>query len=250
MRHGNAWYASMKQQACGRPFRLIVWSWPAERAEGRIRCDVQFKVCRSDAEAYYRARVLPALPKGTPLSLVGYSLGCRIASGGLELLAGGSDAGRSLPAEPLAAWKNAGPRPIRVMMLAAAMDCNWLEPRCPHGLAPLAVERILVAMNGCDRDLKWYSHLYGPHGPEALGYAGPAGSAGGKIVVADVSCEVGRKHDFDSYDSRRRRSANCTWPGTLFSAIRPQRLIVKKAEKSDPVGSACPIIARHGNDYI
>ena len=90
VRHGNEFYGLMKQQACGRPFRLIIWSWPADRVVRRIRPDVQIKVCRSDVEAYYLARVLPNLPKGTPLSLVGYSLGCRTASGALQLLAGGA----------------------------------------------------------------------------------------------------------------------------------------------------------------
>jgi hypothetical protein len=84
-------------------------------------------------------------------------------------------------------------------MIAAAMDANWLEPSCPHGLAPLAVEHILVVTNDRDHVLKWYSRLYGPHGPEALGYVGPTGTAGGKLDVVDVSCEIGREHDFDRY---------------------------------------------------
>ena len=35
VRHGNELYCLMKQQACGRPFRLVVWSWPADRAVRR-----------------------------------------------------------------------------------------------------------------------------------------------------------------------------------------------------------------------
>ena len=137
VRHGNELYGLMKQQACGRPFRLVVWSWPADRVVRRIRPDVQIKVCRSDVEAYYLARVLSGLPKGAPLSLVGYSLGCRTVSGALQLLAGGPVAGRSLAPEALAAWNKAGPRPIRVMMVAAAMDADWLEPCCPARSGPL-----------------------------------------------------------------------------------------------------------------
>lgn len=211
LRHGNELYGLMKQQACGHPFRLIVWSWPAERVVWRPRPDVQIKVCRSDVEAYYLARVLSCLPKGTPLSLVGYSLGCRTASGALQLLAGGSVAGRNLSPEALAAWSNAGPRPMRVMMVAAAMDADWLEPCSPHGLAPLAVERILVVTNGRDHILKWYSRLYGRHGPEALGYVGPTGTAGGKLEVVDVACEVGRKHDFDRYNEASSLYQRLAW---------------------------------------
>ena len=93
VRHGNEFYGLMKQRACGRPFRLVVWSWPADRVVRRIRPDVQIKVCRSDVEAYYLAHVLSGLPKAAPLSLTGYSLGCRTVSGALQLLAGGSVAG-------------------------------------------------------------------------------------------------------------------------------------------------------------
>src|SRR5208283_388423 len=163
------------------------------------RPDVQVKVCRSDVEAYYLARVLQHLPHSTPLSLLGYSLGCRTAAGTLQLFAGGPVAGRSLGVDVMTAWNATGPRPIRVMMVAAAMDANWLEPSCPRGLAPLAVERILVVTNNSDHVLKWYSRLYGPHGPEALGYVGPVGTEGGKLEVVDVTCEVGRKHDFERY---------------------------------------------------
>ena len=63
VRHGNELYGLMKQQACGRPFRLVIWSWPADRVVRRPRPDVQIKVCRSDVEAYYLARVLPVCPK-------------------------------------------------------------------------------------------------------------------------------------------------------------------------------------------
>ena len=228
VRHGNTLYGSMKQQAGGRPFRLIVWSWPADRVE-RLRPDVQMKVCRSDAEAYYLARVLPNLPKGAPLGLVGYSLGCRTVSGALQLLAAGAAAGRSLSPQVLAAWNHAGPRPIRVMMIAPAMDDNWLEACCPRGLAPLAVERILVVTNGCDHVLKWYSRLYGPHGPQALGYAGPTGTAGGKLDVADVCCEVGRKHDFDRYQESSPVCQRLAWYTFLCA---PPATAEKSAEKS------------------
>jgi hypothetical protein len=203
VRHGNEIYGLMRQVACGRAFRLVVWSWPADR-EGRgirgSRADVQMKVCRSDVDAYYLARLLSGLPRGEPLSLLGYSLGCRTLSGALQLLSGGAVGGRSLPAQSLDAWKNGGPRPIRAMLIAAAMNDDSLEPSATDGLAPLAVQRILVTENCRDRVLKWYSRLYGPHGPEALGRVGPAGPAGGKLEIVDVTCEVGPKHDFRLYE--------------------------------------------------
>jgi len=228
VRHGNELYGLMKQQACTRPFRLIIWSWPADHM-GRFRPDVQSKICRSDAEAYYLARVLSHLPKDIPLSLEGYSLGCRTVSGALQLLAAGPVAGHSLAPEVLAAWNSAGPRPIRVILLAAAMDADWLEACGPHGLAPLAVDRILVVMNGSDRVLKWYSRIYGRHGPEALGHVGPAGTAGGRLEVVDVSCEVGRKHDFDRYQESSPVVQRLAW----YTFLRDAPAVAERsAEKS------------------
>ena len=61
---------------------------------------------------------------------------------------------------------------------------------------------MLVTVNGCDRVLKWYSRLYGRGGPEAMGYVGPCGSGQpgscDKIETIDLSCWVGRVHDWDS----------------------------------------------------
>jgi len=208
VRHGNEIYALMKQQSCGRTFRLVVWSWPADRATRGIRGirdDIEGKVCRSDVDAYYMARLLSTLPRGEPLSLLGFSLGCRTAGGALQLLAGGTVGGRALPPASLQAWNYArvparGWRPIRVMMVAAGMDDNCLEPGAAFGLAPLATQRILVTENCSDRVLKWYPRLERGCGVEALGRVGPTGSAGGKLEVVDVACEVGPKHDFLRYE--------------------------------------------------
>jgi len=237
VRHGNEVYGLMKQQAGGRAFRLVIWSWPSERTVRGIRPDVRLKVCRSDAEAYYLARLLAGMPRGEPLGLIGFSLGCRTVSGTLELLAGGSVAGNSLPPTTLDSWKNNGLRPIRVMMLGAAMDADWLEPCSPHGLAPLAVERILVTEDGRDRVLKWYSRLYGRGGPEALGYVGPAGPAEGKLEVVDLTCEVGRRHKFDLYEEASPVCQRLAWYTFL---CEPPTVAENTAKNSDQAANNRP----------
>ena len=175
---------------------------------------MQLKVSFSDDESYYLARTLPSVLPGTPLSLVGFSLGCRIAGGALQLLAGGQAGGRRLAPEAIAAWTTGTSRPIRVLLVAAAVDRDWFEPSGGEGRATLAVERVLVTQNGRDRGLKFYSRLYGPHGPEALGYVGPAAPLGGKLEVVDVSCQVGKQHDYEVYQaapSVNRRIGWCTF---------------------------------------
>jgi pimeloyl-ACP methyl ester carboxylesterase len=224
VQHGNLLYCLMKQQAGRRAFRLIVWSWPTERAMVRPRPDARIKTCRSDVEAFYLACLLSKLPCGTPVSLVGHSLGCRALSGALQLLAGGSMAGRNLEVPVLAAWNSAGHPPVRVVMLAPAMDAGWLEEGCPCGLAPKAAESILVVANCRDHVLKWYSRLYGRHGPEAMGYVGPTSTLGGKLKVFDVSCELGRKHDFDLHQVSSpfcRNLAHYTFLGDMPATPQP-----------------------------
>ena len=102
-----------------------------------------------------------------PVCLVGYSFGARTATGALELLAGGSIAGQTLPATVAAR------RTFRVVLLAAASDADCLLPGHRDGHALSLVERMLATENCGDRALKWYSRLYGRRGPEALGYVGP-----------------------------------------------------------------------------
>ena len=201
VREGWSLYSRMRQLATGHPFRLVIWSWPADKAVRGIRADVQLKVTFSDTESYYLARALPGVMPGTPVSLIGYSLGCRIAGGTLQLLAGGQAGNRRLSPEAITAWTTGTARPIRVMLIAAAVDFDWLEPSGCEGMATLAVQRVLITQNVCDRCLKFYSRLYGPHGPEALGCVGPAGTAGGKIEVIDVACQVGKRHAYDVYQS-------------------------------------------------
>jgi hypothetical protein len=176
-----------------------------------IRADVQLKVTYSDTESYYLARTLPSVAPGTPVSLVGYSLGCRIAGGALQLLAGGQAGGHRLAPDAIAEWTTGTSRPIRVMLIAAAVDRDWLQPSGRDGLATRVVERVLVTRNSSDCALKYYSRLYGGHGPEAFGYAGPAGAVGGKLEVVDVASQVGKQHDYEFYESAPSVNRRIGW---------------------------------------
>lgn len=213
VKFGSSIYAQLQQRAAGRPFRLVIWSWPSEQV-ARNRPDAQIKASWSDSDAYYLARTLPSIPPGGPVSLIGYSLGCRVISGALELLAGGCVAGQKLAPEHISAWNVAGgssPRPIRLMFLAAAIDWDWLES-CRHGgQVTSPVQRILVTQNCSDRVLRWFSRIYGRGGPEALGYVGPAGPDGGKLEVVDVACSVGREHDWRLYTTAPEVAGRLGW---------------------------------------
>lgn len=197
-----AWpiYRRMLKIAQDRPFRLAIWSWPSERMCRRNRADVQLKFRYCDAQAYYLAACIERLPADVPLCLIGYSMGVPIAAGGLQLLAGGEVACRTLPNRDASGQSQKRSAPVRVVSVAAAIDDDSLATDGIYNLTLPQIEKMLLVRNTCDKVLKWYPRIYGRRGPEALGYVGPAGCGDyGKIELLDVSCEVGREHHWESY---------------------------------------------------
>jgi esterase/lipase superfamily enzyme len=192
------------------PFRYVIWSWPADRIRGN-RKDVRAKFVRSDVEAVYLARFLSVLHPDVRVSLIGHSYGAHSILGALRLIAGGSFAGYALPRRP-------APRtaPVRAVLLAAATDQDALAP-CTGEMGPLGqIDRVLVTLNGCDRVLRFYPHLYGRGGPQALGYAGPAGldpddPNSKKVEVVDVACAVGKRHGLPYLQNAAPLQARLAW---------------------------------------
>ena len=195
-------YQTICSQADGKPFRYVIWSWPADRVCRRIRPDVQLKAAYGDAESYYLAGWIHGVRPGAKVSLVGHSFGPRIITGALHLLAGGELAGRKLTADALAERNPAKRTAIRAVLLADADDVDSLAPCGRKGLALSSLDEALVTCNGCDRVLKWYPRMYGRGGPEAIGFVGPCGiDDPKKIAVVDVSAAVGKPHDYEGYCS-------------------------------------------------
>ena len=197
VRDGWHLYRFCKTNAGGRAFRYVIWSWPSDRIGRRNRPDVQIKACRADEQSLYLAMCLEGISGDVPLSLVGHSFGARAISGALHILGGGSVASRTLAhiPEPRTA-------PIRVALVAAAMNSDWLSPGHRNGNALNQVERVLVTRNSRDNALKWYTHLYRLHGPAALGFVGATGFnqlQGAKLETVSLTCQVGREHRWAAY---------------------------------------------------
>ena len=196
---GMVTYRRLKACRPESPVRFVIWSWPAARVCRNNRQDVQLKACRSDTESYYLARCLDRVRPDVAVSLVGYSFGARVITGALHIFGGGQVAGRGL-AEPARADR----APLRVVLVAAALNNDWLLPGRRNGLALGQSERVLVTQNGCDPVLRFYPRLYGRRGPEALGFTGPAcpsrlGNEREKIELLGVSCSVGKDHSWRGY---------------------------------------------------
>ncbi|MDX1964828.1 MAG: hypothetical protein SFX18_16890 [Pirellulales bacterium] len=180
---------------CNQPIRIIIWSWPSDQIQGQIQ-DIQTKAARTTSEGIYLANFLKDLLPGTPVGLVGYSYGARIASGALHLRGGGSLAGYRLPAEATGALG-----PVRGVFFATAINECWLLPGQPHGFALNGVERALFFNNSLDPALKRYHLVDRNTHPEAIGYVGARIAAvhAPKVRQWDVASSLGKTHDYRQY---------------------------------------------------
>ncbi|MGH7135469.1 MAG: hypothetical protein ACREHD_06990, partial [Pirellulales bacterium] len=195
---GLTLYQALTQEG-GAPLRLILWSWPADYIPGTLRQDARVKAERAEADSYYLARFITALDSAGPLRLLAYSLGARVVTGALHLLGGGSldgqnidvTADRELP-------------PVRVVLMAAAIDDDWLLPGRRHGRALEMVDRMVALVNPQDRILRFYRLL--GSGSAALGVRGVASPASlgpyrRKFEQLNVNPIVGGQHAWSSYAS-------------------------------------------------
>lgn len=195
-------YQSICSEVGDKPFRYVIWSWPADRMCRRHRDDAQLKAAYGDADSYYLATWLSGLRPETKISLVGHSFGPRVIAGALHMLAGGELAGQRLPESTVNAWTTKKRNPIRAVLLSAATDSNSLAPNGRQGLALSLIDQVLITRNGCDTALRWYPKLYGRTGPNAIGFVGPCGVGDAeKVTVVDVSCTAGKTHDYRNYCS-------------------------------------------------
>ena len=183
----------------GQPVRLVVWSWPSDQVPGSFREDARIKARRTNVEAFYLANFLDRLRGQNPVSLVGYSFGARVITGSLHLLGGGALANRQLEPQKISSRP-----PFYAVLLAAAVDRDWLLEGRPHGRALSAVERMVVLVNPQDRVLRWYRFVAPGEGSEALGSKGLPNSLRSridreKLVQVNVANAVGNRHGWTNY---------------------------------------------------
>jgi hypothetical protein len=182
-------------------FRLIVISWPSDRIGRRQRPDVQIKAQRSEAHGFYLAWLLDQIHPDVRIGVFGYSFGPRVITTALHHLGGGAIYGRRLDERVHAVRK-----PIRVVLMAAALDAHWLYPGQHHGRALTQVEHMLIITNPRDSVLRFYPHLYRLlcGGPPALGTAGVRRDERlhphqDKVVEWNVAGQVGGTHSWKVY---------------------------------------------------
>ncbi|MEX0610501.1 MAG: hypothetical protein WD229_00150 [Pirellulales bacterium] len=196
---GLALYRRLMRYGCNEgPIRFVIFSWPSSRIGGLLR-DVRVKAKRTGPAGCQLAWLLDQMPAETPVSLIGFSFGARIITGGLHILAGGS-LGCGME---LAERVNPDRAPVNVVLIAAALHAHWLGEGQYHGLAMTRVERMFLLNNCRDLALRYY-HLSTTSGgrPQALGLCGPTRIGpeyAAKIQMRDVSRYAGTQHDLFLY---------------------------------------------------
>jgi esterase/lipase superfamily enzyme len=177
--------------------RLVIFSWPSSKVGGLLY-DVREKAARTEPAGWHLAWLLDQMQPETQISLVGFSFGARIITGGLHVLAGGS-----LNSLALAEHTHPHREPMNVVLMAAADHSYWLAEGQRHGLAMTQVNRMLLINNCEDRAMRYYDMITpGRGGPQALGLCGPTQinhDYAEKIMNRDVSRYVGTEHLFATY---------------------------------------------------
>jgi hypothetical protein len=193
--HGLAIYRSIagRREDDG-PIRFIIWSWPSSQIRGQVR-DYQVKAARTKQVGWQLAWAIDQLPAETPIAVIGYSYGARVASGALHLLAGGR-----LGSLELNERLHPDRQPVRAAFVAAALDANWIRPGGYHGRALEQVDELLLVNNHLDPAMRFY-HLAMETGARPLGYGGPRGLGqfADRVRSVDVTGAVGRHHAIEEY---------------------------------------------------
>jgi hypothetical protein len=197
----RGWSAYRAVVSCAdeRPVRFIVWSWPSEPLRGLVN-DARTKAARTDPCGYCLAWLLDRMNPEVPVSCWAHSFGARIVTGALHLLGGGQ-----LNGHRLAARAHERRDPMQVVLVAAALDSDWLLPGHHQDRAMSQVASLLLVNNGCDALLKRYHVIYCRRScQQALGFTGLAtgylsGDDQGKVSQLDASCQLGRRHWFSGY---------------------------------------------------
>jgi hypothetical protein len=194
-------YRALAQRTAAElPLRFVLYSWPSDIGRRPLR-DARSRQRNTDLEGERLACLLQQSDSQAHISLIGHSSGCRVVSSALESLA------RHQGSSQVVASSGPGCRPLRAVLIAAAVDSCGLLPGYAYGQAISQVDRMLILFNPADRVLRWYRFLERGHrGPEAVGYTGLAEhrlAAANSVKVRQVNAApyLDRHHMIGYYTS-------------------------------------------------
>jgi hypothetical protein len=188
------------------PFRLVVWSWPAERIRHMNAVDnFRVKAVRSEKQGYYLAALIERLDPDLQLQLISQSLGGRTVCAALEGLATGEAAGETLPSRAFTPQRH-----IRAGLLVPSFDPRYLWIGGRYGNALSQVDLMLIAYNPRDRLMRAYTRRISPRVLGQYGIIDPArlGENEPKLVQVNSASWVGRAHRLSRYS---KSDATLAW---------------------------------------
>jgi hypothetical protein len=208
------------------PLQVVFFTWPADgNMPYLLPVDIAVLGRRSAAHSIFLAKLITQLPQEQQVSIVGHSHGSRATVATLHLLAGGKlEEGQVLPAGCTC------PPHLRAVLIAAAIDHNWLNPGQRYDRALKVPDRVLLIRNSKDGWLTAYQarKVWGERamGKDGLSRADRAalGPAGKKLVELDAAQFAGYSHSFEEFHHRAE----------LGAALRPYVYF----QEDQPAGTA------------
>jgi hypothetical protein len=211
----------LRSAAPNRPLNLIFFSWPSD---GPItlqpNLDIGILGMRATYNCVYLGDLVARIPPGHPITIIGHSHGARIAAAALHLLGGGDVNGTRLTYLPPSDQR------IRAILVAAAIDHQWLDPGERYSMALCRSECIVNLRSDRDWVLAFYP-LRRPFSHRALGDKGlndtdrmRLGPLGGRFLDIDVTGSVGSGHEWDHY-YRRPELATTIAPYVFYFSDGP-----------------------------
>lgn len=204
-------YPWLRQAAPNQPIHIIFYTWASDDGALFTHLKVNKFGQRASLNGLYLADLVTKISADHPVCLIGHSHGTRLVSASLHALAGGAVDGRVLACGPQP------PRHIRVVLAAAAIDHDWLNPTERFGLALCQSEAVVNLKNSHDFPLLFYP-LRRPISTPAMAISGVTrrdrvemGSEGQKIVDLNVTHQIGLGHVWGYYYNRPE----------IAAAIRP-----------------------------
>ena len=189
----------------GKEIRIVIWSWPADKMHASLIKDFRDQTIRGERQGYYLAHFIDEMRAACPVMVVGYSMGARTASAALQLIAGGR-----IEATPAFTATASNTQPIIGVLVAGAIDTNWLLPGNRYDRVVGQTEHFLVTVNSRDPILLRYPRLYGSKKAiqQSIGLRGIANRTAlseneGRYTQIDITQAAGATHDIRSITRSR-----------------------------------------------
>ncbi|HUE12638.1 MAG TPA: hypothetical protein VMR25_00615 [Planctomycetaceae bacterium] len=193
-------YRWLRSANPSRTVNVVFYTWPSS---GPItyepHLDVAILGMRASFNSVYLGDVVARIPSGHPVCIIGHSHGARMTAAALHLLGGGEVDDTRLTYLPPPDQR------IRSVLIAGALDHQWLDPGQRYGLALCRTECLLYMRNDHDIVLTFYP-LRRVFSRRALGEKGLSrrdqdrlGPLNSKVVQLDVTRVIQSGHMWNNY---------------------------------------------------